>query len=428
MTMKKLFPFLLLLAAPLWGDGPKYSYPESPKLNDEITNIYRDLRYPNAVYTRTSSMTVTQLNVSSITLNGSNFFGSVLAFRNRVINGNMAIDQANAGAAIAANTASVFFSVDQFWGTAMASAGVYTLQRSVSTPPTGINYFMRVTCTTADTSIATGDRYYVTTNIEGNNVGDFGLGTSGAVPFVLSFYVRSSLTGTYSGAFRNSANNRSYAFEYTIDSANTWERKTVRTTGDTTGTWLTDTGIGLRITWALALGSDWDITPNAWGATADAIGSTSQVNFMSSNTSRTWDITGVQLESGSTATSFEYRPYAFELFLAQRYYEKSYPIEVAPGTINADAFSYLTAFQYGTTSMESTHIPFKVPKRVTPTMTLYRYNATNTTGQWNWGTTTGTHTARTTNSDAVYLNGFHVTQAAAVEYWTIGQWVADARL
>lgn len=240
--------------------------------------------------------------------------------KNRIINPEMLVDQRNAGSAVTVNSPTYARSVDQMLGAGIAASGVFTLQQSTSTPPTGFSTFVRATCTTADAAIAAGDLYLVENRIEGYTVRDLLLGSSSAKSIALSFWVRSSLTGTYTGALVNSASDRSYPFEYTINAANTWEQKTVTLSGDITGTWLATTGIGLKVRWGLAVGSTYQGTANAWAA-SNLAGTSNQVNFMSSNTSRTWDITGIQLEAGSTVTGFEYRPYPIEILLCQRYFQ-----------------------------------------------------------------------------------------------------------
>jgi hypothetical protein len=193
------------------------------------------------------------------------------------------------------------------------------LQQSSATPPSGFTNFLRITTTTADASPAAGSAYFVSSNIEGLNLQDLQLGAATAKTITISFWIRSSLTGSFSGSISNSADNRSYPFSYTISAANTWEQKTVTIAGDTTGTWLTDTGIGMRFRLDLGSGSTFRGTAGAWAA-ASIVGVTSAVRVIST-LSATFDITGVQLEIGSAATPFEVRDYATELVRCQRYYE-----------------------------------------------------------------------------------------------------------
>ena len=246
--------------------------------------------------------------------NAAEYLVPVTAFKNRIINGAMQIDQRNAGASVTASASGSYYAVDRtlFF---KDSAAAFTLQQS-SVAPSGFNKSLLVTVTTASSSGAANGVIFQH-NIEGLNTGDLSFGTATPSTISVSFWVRSSLTGTYCVALRNSAFNRSYVAEYSISSANTWEYKTVTIVGDTTGTWLTDNGAGIRVGFDLGGGSNANATVNTWTASA-ATRTTSQANF--ANTSgATFYITGVQLEKGSTATSFDYRPYGTELALCQRY-------------------------------------------------------------------------------------------------------------
>ena len=157
---------------------------------------------------------------------------------------------------------------------------------------------------------------------EGYNVGDLAWGSSDAKTVTLSFWVRSSITGTYAVKLGNADSDRSYVSTYTISSANTWEQKTITITGDTSGTWASTNGVGIEIRFALAMGSTWTTsTLNSWQA-ANYFGSTTASNNWIGTNGATFYITGVQLEKGSTATSFDYRPYGTEWILCWRYYQK----------------------------------------------------------------------------------------------------------
>jgi hypothetical protein len=255
---------------------------------------------------------------STVQINGANVSGFT-GFKNRIINGEMDIDQRNAGASVTVNNGNQNFCVDRWWGQGTASAGVFTLQRS-TIAPTGFVNSLLATVTTVDSSLASTDLYDISQIIEGFNVADLGWGTANAATVTLSFWVRSSVTGTFGGAFVNSAVNRSYPFTYTISAANTWEQKSVTVPGDTSGTWLTDNGVGIRVYFGLGLGSTYSGTAGAWSGSF-FISATGATNLMATN-GATFYITGVQLERGSNATSFEFRDYGRELILCQRYYQK----------------------------------------------------------------------------------------------------------
>lgn len=270
--------------------------------------------------------------------------------KNRVINGDMRIDQRNSGASVTTDAA---FPVDR-WAQFMSGGGVLTSNRS-TTAPTGFNNSLLATVSTADASIAAGDTYFLQHKIEGFNVGDLGFGTASAQSVTISFYVRSSVTGTYAVSLANSAGNRGYVATYTISAANTWEYKTITIAGDTSGTWLTDNGIGLRVSFDLGSGSTYNGTAGSWGA-AQVLRTSGTVSLIST-LSATFYITGVQLEAGSSATAFERRQYGTELALCQRYY---YRITSAGASSMAGS-----GFNFST-SQSISYIPFPVQMRIAP--------------------------------------------------------------
>jgi hypothetical protein len=246
------------------------------------------------------------------------FSGGAFSFKNRIINGDMRIDQRNAGASFN-NVVGGKYSVDRFYALG-AQASKFSIQQNAGSisPPAGFTNYIGCTSLSAY-SVLSGDYFGVVQIIEGYNVADLGLGTSSAKTVTLSFWVRSSLTGTFGGSLNNGANNRSYPFTYSISVADTWEQKSVTIAGDTTGTWLNTNGAGLYVVFSLGMGSTYSGTAGAWaGATHySATGATSVVG----TNGATWYITGVQLEVGSVATPFERRPYGTELALCQRYFQ-----------------------------------------------------------------------------------------------------------
>jgi hypothetical protein len=239
-------------------------------------------------------------------------------FKNRIINGDMRIDQRNAGASVTpSSTVADTYSLDR-WCTYGSAASKFSVQQNAGsvTPPAGFRNYIGVTSLAA-TSVGASDQYYLAQYIEGFNTADLMFGSASASTITFSFWVRSSLTGTFGGSLTNSALNRSYPFSYTISSANTWEQKFITLTGDTSGTWLTTNGVGLRVHFGLGVGSSLSGTAGAWAGSA-FISATGAVSVVGTN-GATFYITGVQLEKGSTATSFDYRPYGTELQLCQRY-------------------------------------------------------------------------------------------------------------
>jgi hypothetical protein len=234
--------------------------------------------------------------------------------KNRLINSAMVIDQRNAGASVSTSSGSSIYTVDRFRVDYSATSKM-TAQQS-STVPTGFINSLLITSSSAY-SVGASDYFVLQQAIEGFNTADLDFGKATAKTITLSFWVRSSLTGTFGGNVRNSDNTRCYPFSYTISSANTFEQKSITIAGDTTGTWLTTNGAGMFVTWGLGVGSTLSGTAGSWGSTLylSATGATSVVG----TNGATFYFTGVQLEVGSTATSFDYRPYGTELALCQRY-------------------------------------------------------------------------------------------------------------
>jgi len=239
-------------------------------------------------------------------------------FRNRIINGGMTIDQRNAGASVTPSTGFIY-NLDR-WTSYGSQTSKFTVQQDAGavTPPTGFSDYLGVTSLSAYSVIGS-DLFMISQAIEGFNTADLAWGTANAKTVTLSFWVRSSLTGTFGGALLNSANNRSYPYSYTISSANTWEQKSITIAGDTTGTWVGATnGIGMYVSFSFGMGSAYSGTAGAWSG-SQLWSATGAVSVVGTN-GATFYITGVQLEVGSTATSFDYRPYGTELVLCQRYY------------------------------------------------------------------------------------------------------------
>jgi len=289
------------------------------------------------------------LNVDKIVNDNGVTFAGLYGFKNRIINGAMVIDQRNAGASVTAIVGgNTNFAVDRFVYT-QGSGNAPTLQRSTVAPAGFINSLV-VTAGTASTPSYS----QLAQRIEGVNMADMGFGSANAQTITLSFWVRSSVTGTFSVSFRNSAANRSYIATYAINTANTWEYKTATIPGDTSGTWLTDNGVWCYLVWDMK-GSGTG-TAGSWTATADT--ATAGSTGIMGTTGATFYITGVQLEKGSTATSFDYRPYGTELQLCQRYYQV-----LASGS----NLSVALGGAYTATSVYMS-VPLKVSMRSAPTL------------------------------------------------------------
>ena len=278
------------------------------------------------------------------TINASNDFG----FKNRIINGAMVIDQRNAGAAV--TLSSDLYVIDRFACRAMTSL-TSTAQQS-STVPAGFSKSLLYTVGTGATASA-GDRNTIAQAIEGFNTADLGWGAAGAATVTLSFWVRSSVTGTFGGALANGTLARSYPFTYTISVANTFEYKTITVAGDTSGTWATTNSAGIYVWFDMGCGATYLGTAGAW-AGADYRGATGDTKLVAT-TGATFYITGVQLEKGSTATAFDYRDYGRELIMCQRYYQSS---------------AYASTSYPSSGGYARAYVSFPVPMRVSPTMTF----------------------------------------------------------
>jgi len=339
----------------------------------------------------------------------NNSSGSPFGFKNRIINGAMAIDQRNAGASVT-QTTSVVYTVDR-WSCYGSAASKFTVQRSTTAPAGFINSLL-VTSSSAYT-VGASEFFFVQQVIEGFNIADLGWGTANAQAVTLSFRVRSSLTGTFGGTISNGATDRVYPFTYTISAANAFETKTITIPGDTTGTWSTDTSGGIVVNFNMGAGASVSGTAGAWsGSTLRApTGATSVVG----TNGATFYVTGVQLEKGSVATAFDYRPYGTELVMCQRYYYRLSP-----------AFdSRMLAFggQAYAPSGAIVYVPFPVTMRTRPT-SLEQSGTASDYHLFNAGTSTLTLTSvpvfagSTTNSmgmvDCIVSTGLSAGNATAL--------------
>jgi hypothetical protein len=310
---------------------------------------------------------------------GTNYYnvGMTMGYRNRLINGAMVIDQRNAGASVTVASGDTY-TLDRWQFTATGSSKLSTQQSS--TVPANFASSMLATSLSAY-SVGSSDVFAVRQIIEGYNVADLGFGTSSAKSITISFWTRSSLTGVFGGSIQSSDQTRGYAFTYTINTANTWEYKTIVIPGDTSGTWGTGNGKGLYLTFGLGGGSSFSATPGAWISQAyinTATGATSVVG----TSGATWYITGVQLEVGTQATPFDWRPFTTELQLCQRYFQKSFPQATAPADSQTGQ-PESGLFTYDAGAGQSQFTQFTVTMRASPTMTFYQASGRGATaGQW----------------------------------------------
>jgi hypothetical protein len=330
----------------------------------------------------TISADVIQSSVANTSLGA----GNASIMKNRLINSAMVIDQRNAGASVTPTNGQ--YIVDRWWVNATASSKFSIQQNAGSVPnggsvlpPTGFTNWLGVTSSSAY-SVGSGDIFAINQSIEGFNTLDLGWGTANAKTVTLSFQVYSSLTGTFGGAINNSANNYNYPFSYTISTANTWTQISVTITGPTSGTWLTNNGIGMTIYFGLGGGSGFSQPAGTWTTTA-ARTATGAVSVVGTNNA-TFYITGVQLEVGSSATGYEYRQYTTELQLCQRYYSTS---TASNGNLVASGSLYCCT-------------TFPVTMRASPTVTI----------------TAGTASGLTANTTGFYIQ--NNSASAAAFQWT----------
>jgi hypothetical protein len=292
--------------------------------------------------------------------------------KNRIINGAMTISQRNGSTSVTPTSGS--YVIDRFYYAASQASKV-SFQQSTDAP-TGFSFSSLFTTTTAASTVA-GDYYEFVQPIEGFNTADLSFGTSSAKAVTLSFWVKSSLTGTFSGAIQNAAGNRSYPFTYTISAASTWEQKVITIAGDTTGTWVGATnGVGLYVRQCLGLGTTYSGSAFAWQA-GGYDGVAGGVNVIATN-GATWQITGVQLEAGSTNTSFDYRHYGVELAMCHRYFQKFL------GTESAEILRW-SGVAYNTTSAEGP-LAFKQTMRSAPTFSSSTIRITDGVTNYTAGT------------------------------------------
>jgi hypothetical protein len=270
----------------------------------------------------------------------------------------MVVSQYNGTSSVSIDNTKNQYYIDRWAIQNNTGSAVFSYQQ-VTTAPTGFNNSLKITVTTADGSLSSTAKAQIYQPIEGYNIADLGWGTANAKTVTLSFWVQSSVIGTFGGALNNESQNRSYPFTYAINVANTWEYKTVTIAGDTTGTWTGATNaIGVYVNFSLGAGTTRSGTAGAWNSNWNT-SATGATNLLATN-GATFYITGVQLEVGSTATSFDYRPYGTELQLCQRYYYNIF------GT--AADFQAFGCGVWLSSTVGKVLIDLPVPLRVVPTL------------------------------------------------------------
>jgi hypothetical protein len=338
------------------------------------------------------------------------------SLKNRIINGAMVIDQRNAGASVTPTTDGQY-TLDR-WSAQLSSASKYSVQQNAGsvTPPAGFTNYLGVTSLAATTVGAT-DYYFVTQKVEGYNMADFNWGSANAKTVTLSFWVRSSLTGTFGAALINTAASDAWCpLGYTISSANTWEYKTITVAGPTIGAWNTTNGGGVGIRFSLGIGTTYSGgTSGTWTSTlyTQVSGSQSVVG----TSSATFYITGVQLEVGTTATNFDYRQFTTELQLAQRYYCKTFNYSIAPAQ-NLSNYDGVIGFISQGNIIWDAMWRYPVEMRTTPS-TITTYSPNTATANWSNNTDTPGASIVNAGSTGLTIRASSPTPGAASRSYTI---------
>ena len=350
--------------------------------------------------------------------------GSSFGMRNRLINGDMRIDQRNAGGS-ASNPNG--YTVDRWYDQNSFSAST---GQQVTDAPSNFGFSYKKAITTGQ-SLGTSAYSNFQQAIEIQNLYDLQYGTASAAPITVSFWVKSSITGAHSFAMQNyTSPRRSYLTSYTINNSNTWEYKTITVPGDTSYGWGTGgpTAAGLQVRFSQGAGSQYSNSTSGSWISADNFFLTGCVT-PATTTGATWYVTGVQLEKGSTASAFEYRDYGRELQMCQRYYEKSYDYATVPGTLTGAGNTDMTAGTSGSGNIIYRQM-FAVSKRTAPTMTAYNSD-TGASGSWVYinnsggsGSTSVTFDQTATSATRVYGNSGN-NYSIGRQY---GHWVAVAEL
>jgi hypothetical protein len=342
---------------------------------------------------------------------------SPAGFRNLVINGDMQIAQRSTSVA-SISSGTTYHTLDRF-RVDISSLGTFTMSQSTDVPSGyGFANSLKLDCTTADASPSAGDNLLIRQIFEGQNLQYLKKGTSNALSLTLSFWVKSTKTGTFIAELQDTDNSRTISKSYTVSVSNTWEFKTVTFAGDTTGAFTNDNGESLRLNFWLGAGSDFTsgTLQTNWGSSANvtdrAVG---QVNIADS-TSNDFLITGVQLEAGTSATDFEFLPIDVDLARCYRYYYQ---------TVSSESIGI---------SISATQAAFKaklpVTMRATPALTM------PTSGSYrgdvlNGGKTSATApvSANPTTADVYWYNtGYTGASAGELIYWTGTTIKIDAEL
>ena len=373
----------------------------APNTNSTVTLNLPDTAGTVLIQDGTNTTTVVNLTATGTVNVGGGNISPQTGFKNRIINGAMTIDQRNAGASV--TPAASTYTLDR-WRLGLSVASKVSVQQS-SVAPAGFANSTLITSLSAYT-ITGAEEINLGQRVEGFNSFDLNWGTANAQAITFSFWVRSSLTGLFSGAVKNNGATRTYVFSYTINAANTWEYKTVTIPGDTTGTWNITNEIGLIIQFCIASATLLNAA-GVWYGT-NMVGVTGTTQLVATN-GATWYVTGVQLEKGSVATPFEFRSIGQELALCQRYYEFSSLFQVFSGYVVTGEIYY-------------NPVRFSVTKRAAPTVVA---GATNGVTLFVVRFPTTALTTAQINSDGYYAQS--TANATGTGYYQYS-WTASAEL
>ena len=345
--------------------------------------------------------------------------------RNLIING--ALQVAQRGTSFTLGNASAKYPADRFFVQDVnSSSGEATVSQS-TTAPTNFKNSLKIDVTTADTSLVAGDQYKIEYRVEGQDIAHLNFGTSSAQTVTLSFYIRSNKTGNTSVALLNSDNNRAYVATFTIDSADTWERKEITIAGDQSGTWLDTNGIGLRLRWGSFGSTAQTSSVNQWQANQVMSTDDNPINFFDSTDNELY-LTGIQLEVGEQATPFEHRSFGEELALCQRYYYHTYSYGTPAGTtFDVDYAAPIIIIGTGNHGMGVCNGVYPVEMRASPTVSFY-----SSTGAANriryWGGAGGDLTYGTVNRSTRQILGMSLGAGSNPEDFYQAALVCDAEL
>jgi hypothetical protein len=350
-----------------------------------------------------------------------------LGFRNVIINGAMQIAQRGTSAA-GLTSGEAYRTVDRFVS-AFGTTGTWTETQSTDAPP-GFGNSRKFECTTANASLSAGSYLIWGQNIEGQNLQQFAKGTSSAKPFTLSFWVKAFQTGTFVAELYDNTNSRQVTKTFTINASATWEYKTIQFPADATGAFANSNASALSLFFWLVAGTTFTsgTATGSWSSASNANRAVGLTVNGASSTSNYFQFTGVQLEQNYQPTPFEQRPIGTELALCQRYFEKTYATETAPGTNTYNGF-----FTGSVTSSSFANclvgVRFKVEKRASPTMTGYNPNG-GASGVWGYSRAAGTGTGSVT-FDNPSTSGCRVYFSVGADFIATtfeGHWVASAEL